>query len=120
MKTLIASLILLSTTAFAQPSGRPERLMGYLPLKSGVIFQVASGGCTTRADFIPSVTRSETTDITELTLVRTKPDLCYPFVPTGVRFKFSYEDLGIRPGERFTIKNENGVVLGWIWPETQP
>ena len=114
----LASLFMLLTASISSAEGKPERILGYLPTKSGVIFQVASGGCTHRSDFFAKLKRAEGTDIAELILVRTTPDLCYPFIPSGERFKFSYKELGIAPSERFIVKNENGIVLGWIWPET--
>jgi hypothetical protein len=120
MKTILfATLVLFtaSSQAIAQP--RAERILGYLPTRQGIIFQVPSGGCTRRGDFVTRVTRSEASPVAALLLLRMRPDLCYPFIPTGERFEFTYAELGIDSGEKFTVKNENGVVLGWIWPDSQ-
>jgi hypothetical protein len=93
--TTVLSSLAIATTA---PEGRVEKILGYAPSSKGVIFQVTSGGCTKKEHFQPS-------------------DLCYPFLPMGERLAFTYEDLGFNAGERFTIMNPNGIVLGWIWEQ---
>lgn len=105
-------------TVHATTSGSPEKILGYQPSKSGVTFQVTSGGCTQREDFTAEVKRSQT-DVTELTFIRIRPDNCHPFLPTGIRFRLSYDELGLASGERFIVKNQNGVVHGSVWDQEQ-
>jgi hypothetical protein len=111
--TTVLSSLAIATTA---PEGRVEKILGYAPSSKGVIFQVTSGGCTKKEHFQPSIVRSET-GVVQLKLMRIRPDLCYPFLPMGERLAFTYEDLGFNAGERFTIMNPNGIVLGWIWEQ---
>lgn len=114
--TAALALSFLTSFAHAEEQGKVERILGYQPTSKGVIFQVASGGCTRREDFVAQITRNDT-GIVQLQLVRTRPDLCYPFLPTGERIGFTYEELGFNSGERFTLLNPNGVVYGWIWEQ---
>ena len=114
---LIAALLLACSTSFAFERSDSEPLLGFLPTKTGVIFQVRSGGCTRREDLAFTVSRHEGGSVTLLTLIRHQPDLCHPFLPMGERFKFTYEELGLRSGEKFKLANPNGVVEGWIFPE---
>jgi hypothetical protein len=115
---LFSCVTLLPSPGFADVgAAKTERILGYRPMKSGVIFQVTSGGCTHKADFAAEVLHPATSDYAELTLMRVRPDPCYPFVPMGERLKFSYDELGLKNGERFIVKNPNGVVEGWIWDE---
>lgn len=124
MKTLALSFIALTlgfmtSIAQADPAqGKVEKVLGYQPSAKGVVFQVSSGGCTQRDDFVAKIERNNT-GIVQVQLIRTRPDLCHPYLPMGERIGFTYEELGFNPGERFTILNPNGVVYGWIW-EQQP
>jgi len=118
--TLITTLFVtfLASLAIADeaPAGKVEKILGYQPTGKGIVFQVSSGGCTRRDDFVAKAIRNDV-GVVQLQLIRTRPDLCYPFMPMGERLGFTYEQLGINPGERFTILNPNGVVYGWIWEQ---
>lgn len=122
MKTIAITTALfvsfLSSIALAaDPApGKVEKILGYQPSARGVVFQVASGGCTRRDDFKATIQRNEV-GVVQLVLIRTRPDLCYPFLPMGERIGFTFEQLGFNSGERFTVLNPNGVVLGWIWEQ---
>ena len=116
MKTILLSLcILVSTTALASPQGHLEKILGYLPSNKGLTFQVTSGGCTQKSDFTSKVEKDKSTGVIYLSLLRLRPDLCYPFIPMGERFNFTYAELGITSGDNFVIANSNGVVQAWAY-----
>jgi hypothetical protein len=123
MKTIFLILLtLFSTLALAAPQGQREKILGYLPSNKGLTFQVASGGCTLKTDFTSKVEKDPSNGVMYLTLIRLRPDVCYPFIPMGVRFDFSYEELGITSGDNFVIANPNGTVQAWAYnfPNIEP
>ncbi|RYG19318.1 MAG: hypothetical protein EON96_03230 [Caulobacteraceae bacterium] len=67
-----------------------------------LVARVDSNGCTQASDFELSV--SDNTP-TEITLRRTKPDLCKALVPNGVELRWTYADLGLEPGTPARILN---------------
>ena len=115
MKTAIVAFtaLLLAQSANAGT----EKILGYQPTKDGIIFQVTSGGCTTKEDF-DSMIEKDASATLQLTLVRTRKDTCYPFIPMGEKLFFSSEELGMERGHRFRVMNPNGIVHAWIWEDT--
>ena len=101
----------------APSAGKVERLLGYSPSSLGITFQVTSGGCTKPEDFKTVIKRNEV-GVVQVALVRVRPDVCYPFLPMGTKFRLSYDQLGINNGERFMIMNPNGIVYGWVWEQS--
>jgi hypothetical protein len=103
MKTLllITSLIisLNSSIALAQ---RSEVLMGMTHDRQGITFQVASGGCTSKDNFEMRILE---TYPAQLDLVKIVPDYCEAFFAYGTKVFFSYEELGLKSGDRFIISN---------------
>ncbi|MFA4939400.1 hypothetical protein [Brevundimonas sp.] len=67
-----------------------------------LVARVDSSGCTQASDFELSV--SDTTPA-EITLRRTKEDLCKALVPNGVELRWTYADLGLEPGTPARIIN---------------
>ena len=116
-KIILFAFIFLGSIAVAASHGQPEEILGYRPMSDGIVFQVRSGGCTHKTDFLAETKRDQRTGATELILLRIRPDLCHPFLPMGERFKFSYAELGLTAGEDFVVKNKNGIVQGWIWKD---
>ncbi|MGZ3722778.1 MAG: hypothetical protein ACXVA9_07615 [Bdellovibrionales bacterium] len=111
---VLTSLIILASAQTANAAGVSEKILGYQPSRNGVSFQVKSGGCTSREDFMAEIKRSPS-EVTEVTLIRVRPDNCHPFIPMGIRFRISYDDLGLAHGEQFKIVNQNGTVNGMVW-----
>ncbi|HVK61878.1 MAG TPA: hypothetical protein VM432_10025 [Bdellovibrionales bacterium] len=104
---------LTSSIAYSQVA-EAEPLLGYQPFKHSIAFQVNSGGCTSKNDFV--VTRKvDSEGVTLLKLIRIRIDPCRPYFPTGERIRFSYEEIGIEPATRYQVLNGNGVINGWIW-----
>jgi len=68
----------------------------------GLVVRVDSNGCTQASDFEISV--ADNSPI-ELTLRRTREDLCKALVPDGVELRWTYADLGIDAGAPVRILN---------------
>ena len=67
-----------------------------------LVVRVDSNGCTQASDF--EVLVSDGSPV-EITLRRTKPDLCKALAPDGVELRWSYADLGLEPGTPARIMN---------------
>ncbi len=109
--TVIAALCIDSVAIADQQA---EKILGYTATQTGVIFQVSSGGCTHPEDFVMQVNLGQ---VAEVTLLRIRPDTCYSYIPTGIKMKIPYSKIGIEPGQAFIVKNQNGVVRGWLWKD---
>jgi len=68
----------------------------------GLVARVDSNGCTQASDFEVLVNDGSPA---EITLRRTKEDLCKALVPDGVELRWTYADLGLEPGAPARILN---------------
>tara|TARA_R110002012_G_scaffold322025_2_gene553821 strand:+ start:4929 stop:5321 length:393 start_codon:yes stop_codon:yes gene_type:complete len=89
-------------------STAPETLRAVRFADGALIVRVHSSGCTTAADFAVSVAEGTPAN---LTLTRTRPDLCKAIVPEGVELRWTFEELGLAPGSRFSVENLYQVPL---------
>lgn len=101
MKTIFWMMILIS--GFVRAEKLSERILGFSISEKGVIFQVPTGGCTSKDNF--SIESLETLPV-QVHLIRNKADLCKAYFPYGVKLEYTFEELGLRSGEEFLIKNE--------------
>lgn len=99
LSALVFSMSLLAAPALAGEDP-PETLLGVsTDLAAGlVVFQVASNGCTTKADF-----RSQLKDQV-LTLFRIRRDACKAMVQRE-RIAFTLGELGLSPHKSFGLGN---------------
>lgn len=67
------------------------------------VFRVTSNGCTKKDDMLPVVSRDGQASV--LTLRRLTEDLCTRPVEEGVELRWSFDELGIRPGSAVTVGN---------------
>ncbi|WP_312598181.1 hypothetical protein [Brevundimonas sp.] len=67
-----------------------------------LVVRVDSNGCTQASDFEVAV--ADNTPV-EITLRRTKQDLCKALVPNGVELRWTYADLGLDAGTPARILN---------------
>ncbi|MDQ1155350.1 hypothetical protein [Brevundimonas sp. SORGH_AS_0993] len=67
-----------------------------------LVARIDSNGCTQASDFEVLVSDSSPA---EITLRRTKPDLCKALAPDGVELRWTYADLGLAPGTPARIMN---------------
>ena len=67
------------------------------------IFRVTSGGCTERDDIQPIITVVE--DEAVVTLRRMQDDYCEAYDEDGVEVVWTFEELGLTPGQRVRVNN---------------
>ena len=67
-----------------------------------LVARVDSNGCTQASDFEVAVADNNPV---EITLRRTKQDLCRALVPNGVELRWTYADLGLDAGTPARILN---------------
>lgn len=101
--TIICLTLILSSTAGAAKLSK-EPLLGYMHDRKGVTFQVYSGGCTSKEDFL--INYSTKNGELSLSLNRKIPDNCRAYYPYGIFLHYSYEELGIGKGQQFLILNQ--------------
>ena len=63
---------------------------------------VGSNGCTQTSSFEVHIKDASPA---EISLVRSQPDLCRAIVPEGVTLSWTYEELGVKPGQAVKILN---------------
>lgn len=83
-----------------------EPLLGVQVTQTGIEFQVISGGCTEKKDFAIGWLESSPP---QLQLIRIRKDDCKMNMPLGTSIQFSWEDLGLQSGVKFTISNPIAV-----------
>ena len=96
-----------SVATAAIPSEGVEHIIGYLIDNEGIIFQVASGGCTEKEHFKVYILKSLPVQVQ---LIRQKKDHCEAFIPYGVKLHFTYEEMGLSAYRQFKIANPLGLV----------
>lgn len=80
----------------------PEALRAVRFEDGNLIARVDSNGCTSAADFAISVAEGTPVDIT---LTRTRQDLCKAIVREGVELRWTYQELGLTAGQTAHIVN---------------
>lgn len=63
---------------------------------------VGSNGCTEASSF---EVRIKDDDPAELSLIRRSPDLCKALVPDGKTVSWTYDELGLKPGQSVRVIN---------------
>lgn len=96
-----------SVSAFAEHQSL-EPLMGHFVTQGGVQIQVPSGGCTWKKHF--QVTQEFKDGVHHLAFVRLQQDPCRAYIPYGEILTFSFEELGLKAGDRFMMANPEGVL----------
>lgn len=69
-----------------------------------MVFRVSSNGCTERDDITPIITRLDRQE-TVITLRRIEEDDCKAIAADGVELIWSFEELGLIPGETVQVNN---------------
>lgn len=82
------------------PAGEAIRQARFVD--GALVARVDSNGCTQASDFEVLVSDGAPA---EITLRRTKPDLCKALAPDGVEVRWTYADLGLEPGTPARIMN---------------
>ena len=85
-------------------SSDPLETLRAVRFEPGALVVVASSnGCTDASSFAVEV--SEGDGPTGVTLTRQKPDLCEALVREGVELRWTYEELGLKPGSAVNVTN---------------
>ena len=71
--------------------------------KDAAVFWVSSNGCTKKDDLQPIVSMHG--DASVITLRRVSEDRCTTPEDEGVEVKWSFEELGLKPGARVSVDN---------------
>lgn len=123
MRTTRRALIIVVAAASAALAGcglLPDRLMGRSmsvapapgqvePLHAAAVandqavFWVSSNGCTVKDDLIPVVQQRVGRAI--ITLRRVKPDDCTSPQIGGVELVWTFDELGLKPGQAVSVEN---------------
>lgn len=112
---LLAAPLLAGCVVYSNEAGETVRVnMGDVkfataePIRSArfedgaLVIRVDSNGCTQASDFELAVADGSPADIT---LKRTREDVCKALVPDGVELRWTYADLGLEPGTPTRIIN---------------
>lgn len=102
IKKLLISILLFSQISFADHLTL-EPLIGHFSTQGGVHIQVYSGGCTYKKQFDAKVEMKG--DVRVLSFSRRIQDPCRAYLPYGEILSFSFEELGLKGGDRFEIAN---------------
>lgn len=92
-----------------------EELIGFGIDHSGITFQVKSGGCTKKDSFRFKFIKTE---LVQIQLVRTKVDNCEALLPFGTKINYSFEEIGLKSGQAFSIGNSliGHYKVPFTWP----
>lgn len=85
-----------------EPAPPPEAVRAARFDNGRLTVRANSNGCTSASDFEVLLVGA---DPAELTLTRSRPDLCRALVPDGVELSWTYQELGLEPGETARLRN---------------
>lgn len=85
-----------------EPAPPPEAVRAVRFEGGRLTVRVESNGCTTAADFEVVLVGAGPA---ELTLNRSRQDLCKALVPDGVEVSWTYQELGLEAGEAALLRN---------------
>jgi hypothetical protein len=89
-----------TTTAWSDDS-EVLRAVRFEP--GALVVRANSNGCTEASSFAVEVAEGD--GPTRLTLTRRTPDLCKALVPEGVELRWTYDELGLKPGASIVVRN---------------
>ena len=100
MSKFLVALFILSMAVTVQ-ADYIESILGFSKDFDGIEYQVLSGGCTTKESFELKVLQSSPA---RLQLIRIIGDPCEA-APKCMIIKYSWSEIGLRPGDRFVVAN---------------
>ncbi len=102
---ILACSLLLTACAAASGAQTPpiEAIYGLTATKAGVTVRLASNGCTKKSDLTVAVRADPARPL--LLVARKHPDPCRSFVAGHTEVTWSYEELGLKPGDVFVLAN---------------
>jgi hypothetical protein len=99
----LLTALLLAGSAFAYAVPDIEPLYGVTAARRTVTVRLASNGCTKKSDLTAAV--SKTAGRTLLLIARKHPDTCRSLAAGHAEVVYSFEELGLDPGQPFTLAN---------------
>jgi hypothetical protein len=87
--------------AFTVPDIEP--VYGVTVGKQGLTVRLASNGCTKKSDLTVAVGNNPPRPL--VLIARKHPDTCKSFAAGHAEVAWSFEDLGLEPGQAFTLAN---------------
>ena len=103
MKRLVVILGLAATPACAFTVPAIEPIYGVIVGKTGVTVRLASNGCTKKSDLTMAVGKNPPRPL--LLIARKHPDTCQSFAAGHAEVVYSFEELGLEPGQPFSLAN---------------
>jgi hypothetical protein len=85
--------------------GIGEAILGLIYDDKGIEFQVASSGCTEKADFVMQKISPDGSTASQLLLIRVEQDPCDGLFPYGEKIFYTYEELDLKEDDTFSILN---------------
>ena len=104
MKLALSALVLLAATPAWPSYDIPpiEPVYGVSVTKAGITVRMASNGCTRKSDITTAVSTAPPRPL--VLIARRHPDACKG-PPGAAEIVWSYEDLGLKPGQAFSLAN---------------
>ena len=101
MRVWLVVLGALLLAAFTVPDIEP--VYGVSVGKQGVTVRLASNGCTKKSDLTVAVGKNSTRPL--VLIARKHPDTCRSFAADRAEVAWSFEELGLEPGQAFSLAN---------------
>ena len=90
--------------------GELEPIHGAALVNNVAVFWVSSNGCTSKTDLQPVV--STHGDASVITLRRISEDRCKTPLDDGYEVRWSYQELGLKPGASVSVNNPYQLPAG--------
>ena len=101
MRVWLVVLGALLSAAFTVPDIEP--VYGVSVGKQGVTIRLASNGCTKKSDLTVAVSKHPARPL--MLIARKHPDTCKSFAAGRAEVVYSFEELGLEPGQAFSLAN---------------
>jgi hypothetical protein len=104
MKTAaIVTVLALAAPALAQPAPPIQALYGVTVSGAGVTVRAPAGGCMKKSDFTAAVLKQQPQSM--VLFAQKRPAACGPIQPGHADLVYSFDELGLKPGESFILAN---------------
>jgi len=91
------------SASLTPPPGQIEPLHAAAVANGQAVFWVSSNGCTVKEDLVPVVRHRVGRAV--ITVRRLKPDDCASPQSGGVELVWTFEELGLKPGQPVSVEN---------------
>jgi hypothetical protein len=101
MRVWVVGAAALLLAAFTVPDIEP--VYGVSVGKQGLTVRLASNGCTKKSDLTVAVGKNPPRPL--VLIARKHPDTCKSFAAGHAEVAWSFEELGLEPGQAFSVAN---------------